>query len=93
MIAPMYPTTTWDCGVCGRTNPGDIGFCPRCRGGAVFHDDGRPGGGLDHGAIPYYPVWHVEQYLENRDRPPYEITDAHLPVPEKYPHHKRGVRP
>jgi hypothetical protein len=119
-IAPMYPQKTWECDVCGSTNPGDLGHCTRCDGGkegvggadsrsessvstgpsktqpvegALQRDDTRPSGGLDHGAIPYFPVWHVEQHLMEQDQPPFQLHDGYLPCKDKYPHHKRGVRP
>lgn len=87
----MYPQTTWECGVCGSSNQGDIGFCTRCGGGkegyggALQRDDTRPSGGLDHGAIPYFPVWHSEEGG-------FDVHDGYLPCKEKYPHHKRSVR-
>ena len=79
----MYPRTTWTCGICGKSNPGDLGECPRCRGGSV-----SPHGGLDAGAIPYFPVAHVRMAG-------FEVTDAHLPGRErgaKYPHHLSSIR-
>ncbi len=80
-MAPRYPQPTWACSVCGSENPGDIGQCMgTCRGGAVFHDDSsRPSGGIEHGAIPYFPCWHVR-------KEGFDVNDAMLTCPEKYPH-------
>lgn len=54
-FAPLYPIKTWGCEICGSTNPGDIGFCPSCRGGHLER------GGLYNGEEPYFPVWHAEK--------------------------------
>lgn len=82
----MYPQKTWECGICGTTNPGDIGFCTSCRSGSLER------GGLDNNSVPYFPVWHVKQHLQSKDRPPYELHDGYLPEKERYPHHKRSIR-
>lgn len=83
-FAPRYPSPFWECGICGNTNPGDLGFCPSCKGGALVrgYSDSRPSGGLEHGAIPYFPVWHIKEFTD------FEVNDGMLPLPEKYPHHK-----
>lgn len=93
-MSTMYPVHSWECGVCGKENPGDIGHCmnARCRGGSIIRHDSRPSGGLMNGAIPYFPVWHVEKSLQQDDMPPYEIHDGYLPCPEKYPHHNSRLR-
>lgn len=77
----------WECGICGKKNPGDLGFCPRCVTGSLTRDDStRPGGGLEHGSIPYFPGYHVR-------KAGFTVEPGMIPCEPKYPHCNPDVRP
>lgn len=56
MSAPMHPIKSWDCEICGSTNPGDLGRCTACHTGSIM-----PHGGLLANETPYTPVWHARK--------------------------------